>query len=143
MAIGVPAGLIHGAWAFSLTAALCLGGGPANGKPDRVASGTWGAQGISMEVSERGASIDYDCAHGTVGEAMMLDGSGLFEARGVHVREHPGPVREGESNGRPAVYSGKVDGDTMTLTVKLAGADEIVGTYTLVHGKRGRIRKCS
>jgi hypothetical protein len=139
-----PFSMICGACAFSLSLAALLAGAPdgGKGKPDRVTAGTWGAQGINVEVTETGAVIEYDCAHGTVEEAMTLDGSGRFEARGVHAREHPGPIREGESRGQPAVYSGKVDGDTLTLTVKLAGSDEVIGTYTLVRGKRGRIRKC-
>jgi hypothetical protein len=140
-----PFGVISGLCGLSLAFATLLTGAAdgGKGKPDRVAAGTWGGQGIAMEVTEKGATLDYDCAHGTVDEAMTLDGSGRLEARGVHAREHGGPVREGESKGQPAVYSGRVDGDTLTLTVKLAGSDEVIGTYTLVRGKQGRIRKCA
>lgn len=135
--------LIFGIRAFSFVVGALSFAALADGKPARVPAGAWGGQGIALEVTEKGATLEYDCAHGTVDEAMKLDSSGRFEVRGMHVRERPGPVREGESNGQPAVYSGKVDGDTMTLTVKLNGLDEAVGTYTLALGRHPRIHKCA
>lgn len=105
--------------------------------------GTWGAQGISMEVTESGAEIGYDCAHGSITEKIVLDGQGHFTARGRHVREHGGPIREGEEqNGQPATYRGSVSGDHMTLTVTLSDSNETVGTFTLTHGTNGRLRRC-
>ena len=105
--------------------------------------GTWGAQGISMEVTDSGADIGYDCAHGSITEKIVLDSQGHFSARGRHASEHGGPIRLGEEkNDRPATYRGSVKGDTMTLTVTLSGSDETVGTFTLTHGKSGRLRRC-
>lgn len=109
-----------------------------------VSAGTWGGQGISVDVKETGARIEYDCAHGTVDEPMVLDAEGGFDARGLHYRESPGPVREGrQPRGEPVRYSGRVEGDTMTLTVKPESRDESYGTFTLVRGRPGRIRKCA
>jgi len=105
--------------------------------------GTWGAQGISMEVSDNGAEIGYDCAHGSITEKIVLDAQGHFSVRGLHVKEHPGPIRLGEDqSGQPARYSGTVSGETMSLTVTLSESKETIGTYTLTHGKSGRIRRC-
>ncbi|HEX7615626.1 MAG TPA: hypothetical protein VF554_10140 [Thermoanaerobaculia bacterium] len=134
--------MLCGLRAFSFVIAGLVLAAPAGGPPDRVSAGIWGGQGIGMEVTGKGATLEYDCAHGTVDEVMLLDSAGHFEVRGTHVREHPGPVHEGETNGRPALYSGKVNGDTLTLTVRLAGTDETVGTFTLVLGKPARIRRC-
>ena len=134
-------GSVPGALAF--TVGLLLLGAVAKDKVDRVAQGTWGGQGIGLEVTETGARVEYDCARGTVDQAMTLDADGRFDSRGTYASEGPGPIREGESKGRPAQYSGQLQGETMTLTVKLVGADEVIGTFTLVHGKFPRIRKCS
>jgi hypothetical protein len=118
-------------------------GAPADGKPDRVAAGRWGGQGIAMEVAEKGATLDYDCAHGTLDEAILLDAEGRFEVKGLHFRERGGPAREGqEPKGQPVRYTGKVEGKTMTLTIKGLDKDEPIGTYTLVHAKPPRIRRC-
>lgn len=104
--------------------------------------GTWGGQHISMEVNDAGAEIEYDCARGRITEKLVLDRSGNFQAKGIHVAEHPGPVRRGENNERPAAYSGSVHGETMTLTVKLTNNNEVIGTFTLTRGSAGRVRKC-
>lgn len=111
-------------------------------KTQNVPTGMWGGDHINVEVTGNGASIEYDCAHGTIDQSISLDSHGRFNATGTHTREHPGPVREGESDGVPASYSGHMDGATMTLTVKLAATNETIGTFTLTHGKRSRIVKC-
>ena len=106
-------------------------------------NGPWGAQGISMEVTDSGAEIRYDCAHGSITEKIVLDGQGHFSARGRHVTQHPGPTRDDEDqNGKPATYRGSVTGNTMNLTVVLSDSNDTVGTYTLTRGSGGRIRRC-
>jgi hypothetical protein len=96
-----------------------------------------------MEVSDSGAEISYDCAHGSITEKIVLDAEGHFSARGRHLRERPGPIRVGDDrSGQAASYRGTVTGDTMNLTVTLTDSRETVGTFTLTHGKPGRLRRC-
>ena len=104
--------------------------------------GTWGGEHIAMEVTDAGATIEYDCAHGRITERIAPEADGKFEAKGIHKRERGGPTRQGEDEGQPAVYRGSVKDETMTLTVELVENNESVGTFTLTHGKTGRIRKC-
>ncbi|MGZ5483123.1 MAG: hypothetical protein ACXWID_14195 [Pyrinomonadaceae bacterium] len=104
--------------------------------------GTWGGEHIAMEVTDAGATIEYDCAHGRITERIAPDSQGKFEAKGAHTRERGGPTRQGEDEGQPAIYRGSVKDETMTLTVELVENNESVGTFTLTHGKTGRIRKC-
>jgi len=123
-------------------ATFCLGSAEA-GEAKRITAGQWGATGIAMEVTESGSRIEFDCAHGTISEPILLDSEGRFDVKGLHFREHGGPIREGEeSKGEPVRYVGQVTGDTMTLTIKPEGSDTAIGSYKLVHGKSGRIRKC-
>jgi hypothetical protein len=124
-----------------LAGAACLTA--AGGGSRRVASGPWGAVGIALEVTDSGGKLDYDCAHGTISEPLVLDSEGRFDVKGLHFPERPGPAREGESSrGQPVRYIGRVMGDTMALTVKPEGAKTPIGDYSLVHGKTGRLRKC-
>ena len=124
-------------------AAATLGSGPSGRDTRHVAPGTWGANGIAMEVTEAGARIEYDCARGTITEPLVLDADGGFHVKGRHFREHGGPVRDGEeSNGQPVRYTGRVTGDTMTLAVRPEGSDTAISSHTLVRGKTGRIHKC-
>ncbi len=137
-----PFASLSGLCAFTLAAAT-LAVGPSGGDMKRAQTGPWGALGIAMEVTQSGARIEFDCAHGTISESILLDSEGRFDVKGLHFREHGGPIREGEeSRGEPVRYAGQVTGDTMTLTIKSEGSDTAIGTYKLVHGKAGRIRKC-
>jgi hypothetical protein len=106
-----------------------------------VATGTWGGEHIILEVSEKGAEVDFDCAHGQISQPMALDQRGDFDVPGTFAPEHGGPVlRDEPMNSNPARYSGRVLGDTMTLTVMQG--KETVGTFTLTHGQRHILRKC-
>ena len=114
-----------------------------NRKPRQVPSGMWGGEHIRLEVAGRTASIEYDCAHGTITQPLALDRRGHFDARGTHVMEHGGPIRKDEqSDSRPARYTGWTDGKRMTLKVTLTDTDQVLGTFNLVHGERPRIVKC-
>jgi hypothetical protein len=109
----------------------------------RVSPGTWGGEHVRLEVTENGAEIEFDCAHGSAETPIRLDAQGRFAVGGAFVRETPGPIRVGfEPKARPASYWGAVHGKTMTLHVRLTDSDETVGTYTLELGSPGRIRKC-
>jgi len=104
--------------------------------------GQWGGEHISMEVTDDGAKLEYDCAHGRISEKIVPDSHGNFEAKGFHARERGGPVRPDENNEQPALYRGSIKEKTMTLTVELSPDNEAVGTFTLTHGSAGRVRKC-
>ena len=109
----------------------------------RLQTGNWGGPHIRMDVGPGSATVDYDCANGTIDGPLTIDRKGNFTWHGYHHREHGGPVRADEnSNGSPAIYSGSVKGDTMTLTVKLANTDKVVDTFTLKRGSAGRVFKC-
>lgn len=110
--------------------------------PSRDLRGQWGAQGISMEVTDNGATIEYDCGRGRITEKISPDGEGKFTAKGVHIREHGGPQREEDENGLPADYRGTIKDQTMTLTVELTKDKQRIGTFTLTQGSSGRVRKC-
>ena len=112
-------------------------------KMQRLPTGTWGGSHIRIEVGPRSATIDYDCANGTIDGPFTLDSKGRFKWRGTHHQEHGGPIRIDEKpSSRPTIYSGWIKGDTMTLTVKLADTNEVVETYTLKRGSSGRVFKC-
>jgi len=109
----------------------------------RVSTGMWGALHIRVDVGQSSASIEYDCANGTIDGPLMFDSKGQFTWRGTHRREGPGPIRVGhEPKGRPAIYTGSIKGDTMTLTVKFTDTNEVLDTYTLKRGSYGKVFKC-
>jgi hypothetical protein len=120
-----------------------VNGPSATPEPRRVSHGTWGGAGIRIEVTEQGAEVELDCAHGTIRARLDLDSAGDFSAAGVFVREHPGPVREGhEPKEQPATYSGSLREGVLTLRIRVTETGETVGSFSLTHGSEGRVRKC-
>lgn len=107
----------------------------------RIATGLWGGQHISIEVGEKSATVEYDCASGVIDGPLVVDNHGNFDLRGIHKMERGGPVRADENpKEHPATYTGSIKGDTMTLTLKLEGLDD--ETFTLEKGKQGELVKC-
>ena len=105
--------------------------------------GLWGGEHISIEVTERGATVEYDCAHATIEQRITLDRRGRFDVAGMQVQEHGGPVRQNdESAGYPARFTGQVSDKRMKLSVRKSATKELIGTFTLVYGAQPRLRKC-
>jgi hypothetical protein len=122
-----------------LTPLLAL---PASAASRRVRPGEWGAEHVTFSVSEEGAAVEFDCAHGRVDGPLQLDRRGRFEAEGRYVPERPGPVsRDASTEGRPARYRGDVRGRAMTLRVTVDDGTAL-GPYRLVLGQRGHVFKC-
>lgn len=111
-------------------------------KVERLPAGTWGGKHVSLEVTEDGASLDFDCAHGEINKPIQIDSSGRFNVQGTYTREGPGPIRADKNYSDSARYSGTVNGDTMTLSVAPANSANQNNTFTLTRGKAGRIWKC-
>lgn len=138
----LPATLFTIAMVFTLSRVwLAAIGMPPNKQANHVATGTWGGEHIILEVSEKGAEVEFDCARGQVSQPMTLNQKGDFDVPGTFSPEHGGPVlRDEPAASNPARYSGHVDGNTMTLTV--TQGKENIGTFTLTRGQRPTLRKC-
>jgi hypothetical protein len=133
---------VSGLWAAVLLA-LPLFGVSRSGA--RAAAGDWGGLHLRVSVDEKGASLDFDCAHGRISEPLVLGDDGRFEVKGVYAPERPGPIlRDEAERGQPARYRGSVKGDVMTLHVSFGEGDAAteLGPYELTHGKPGRVFKC-
>lgn len=124
-------------WVESRSAA-----GPAT-ETNKVAKGVWGGNHIIMEVTDLGAKIEYDCAYGTIDETIELDDHGYFEVAGKHTRRRAGPARSDQKPDRhDARYTGRVEGNRMTVTVTLTASRETVGTFSLKFGERPELTRC-
>lgn len=127
-----------------LSALLLIGACGSTGGAGRQAlpSGSWGGNHVVLTVTREGATIEFDCAHGTLQGPIRLDAEGRFETAGTYVQERGGPVREGEEDASPARYTGGVEGRQMTLTIAFPDGREALGPFELVHGKAARLTKC-
>jgi hypothetical protein len=123
--------------------AFSLVGCEGSNVPTELPPGQWGGDHVSLTVSATGASLEFDCAHGTVEEPPLLDSQGQFNLRGVYVREHGGPVREGEPEDRhPALYFGQLEGSRVALSIRLTDDGMQIGPYAAQLGQQPRLFKC-
>lgn len=107
----------------------------------RIPTGVWGGQHINIEVGEKSARIEYDCASGVINGPLVVDSNGNFKLSGTHKIERGGPIRAGDdTKGAPATYTGSIKGNTMTLTLKIGDGE--AETFTLEKGKEGELVKC-
>jgi hypothetical protein len=113
-----------------------------SGRGDRVEPGEWGGRGARLTVHEDGATVELDCAHGTV-EAMTLGEDGHFDVGGRFAREHGGPIlRDEKEDSVSARYRGSIHDQTMTLEIVPEGSGETVGPFELTRGGSARLMKC-
>ncbi|MDB5824167.1 MAG: hypothetical protein JWR21_2871 [Herminiimonas sp.] len=132
-----------------LAAALCFSLAACGGGSGGVAivlptlSGVWGGQHIGLTISDSGASLAYDCAHGTIDGQIRLDQTGRFSVNGIHVIGQPGPTTPGATiNSHPARYDGQVQQDSLSLTVTLTDTGQNVGTFLLTRNGTAQVFAC-
>jgi len=112
-------------------------------KPVAVPPSIWGADHIIFNVAANGVTIEYDCADGQIEQSLMIDESGNFTANGVHIARQAGPVSIDDKQTRqPALYAGKISGDTMTLNITLTETKQVIGEFTLERGKIPETQRC-
>jgi hypothetical protein len=117
--------------------------GSSSSSGNSIPAGLWGGNHIRLNVSESSAEVEFDCAHGTISDAIVPDSAGRFDVAGTFTRERGGPVRRGAENRSVAArYTGRIEGETMTLTLKFVETQADGGTFTLTQGSEGRLFKC-
>ncbi|HUI83367.1 MAG TPA: hypothetical protein VL240_04040 [Candidatus Binatia bacterium] len=129
-----------------LFAVLLLGGPSAGCQQIGNSSNSpeiWGGNGVSMKKDAQGATLEFDCARGSITHPISSDASGAFSVSGTFAPERGGPVQKDSSaNELPATYRGSISGDTMHLEVVLADQTQQPPPFTLVRGKAGHVVKC-
>jgi hypothetical protein len=116
--------------------------GTGQGSLSAVQTGTWGGEHVVMNVTNTGATFEFDCAHGSTNGVLTADSSGRVDIAGIYVFEHGGPSRGGEEDSHPARYTGTTDGKTMTVTVTLRDTGQTIGTFKIVYGQQGHVVNC-
>lgn len=118
-------------------------GGASTGPSSLVPAGVWSGDHVTLTVADTATHLEFDCAHGDIPGALTADARGQFDVAGTFVREHGGPIRQGEvPDSHPAMYSGSVSSMAMVLTVRLGDSTEMIGPFTLLRGSSGRVVKC-
>lgn len=101
--------------AFAVLVGACSAEESLGISPDgQLALGTWGGDSAGVIVSDSSTHAHIGCTYGDLGTRLAVDAGGRFTATGTYLlRAFPvaiGPLL-------PAVFSGRVQGSAMTLTV--------------------------
>jgi len=103
----------------------------------------WAARGIVLRMTASGASLEFDCAHGSISEPIKPNAAGEFSVAGTYTPESGGPVRkDNPPRDLPATYKGTISGDTMHLEVLLEEKDLQPPAFTLTRGSFGKLVRC-
>ena len=69
---------------FAVAAAGCRSKGTSrNNSADDAAANIWGGEHIEMEVTRDGATLEFDCATGTIAEPLPVHSQGRFSVKGT------------------------------------------------------------
>ena len=103
--------------------------------------GAWGGEGILVTIALEGATIEWNCADGTIDAAIIPDSEGRFQSEGIFTpRGGMEPIA-----GRPhesAIYTGTIVDDSMTLIVTIPDEPHTLGPFNLIHGATVHFVRC-
>jgi len=114
------------------------------------AIGMWGGQHAGIAFEGGLADVQFDCASGTIDDAIYPAKDGSFSVKGTYRTGPPGPVKVGQFfTSKDAVYSGQItQGATkkaprlMTLNLTFEDGSSL-GPFTLTEGMRPQLTHCS
>ena len=107
------------------------------------ASELWGGQDVRLQLTDQGATIEFDCAEGRISQLIKPDEKGEFTARGSYTPGQFGAIQKAKPPRElPAIYKGTISDNTMHLQVILENKDTQPPPFTLIKGKQGRVLRC-
>ena len=108
-----------------------------------AASEVWGGQDVRLRINAQGAIVEFDCADGKISQPIKPDANGEFMAHGTYTPNRFGPIRKDDpSREMPAIYKGKISGDTVHLQVIFENKQMQLPPFTLTKGKSGHVVRC-
>ena len=123
--------------ALLLVVALACKATPA--APISDIAGTWGGENAGLIATDSSAHVHIGCTLGETRGPIRVDADGRFEVEGTY-NVDAYPVDRGITH--PARFSGRVVGNSMTLSVALTDTARVLGPVTLVYGKEPRMGVC-
>jgi hypothetical protein len=101
--------------------------------------GTWGGDNAGMIVTGADVHVHIGCTLGDATGPIRTDASGRFEVPATY-NVDAYPIDRGIIH--PATFTGRIVGETMTLTVTLTDTARVLGPVTLTFGKEPKMGPC-
>lgn len=84
--------------------------------------GEFGGDRTNADFDSDGARLDLDCATAEIRRGVRVDTDGQFEARGLYVEDHIGPIdSEAAARAVEATFIGILRDDRINLTIRITG----------------------
>jgi hypothetical protein len=106
---------------------------------DTVPEGTWGGDDGGLIVTAEGAHAHIGCTLGDITGPIALDAEGRFDVDGQW-NVDAFPINRGIVH--PARLSGRTDGATLSLAVRLTDTGRELGPVLLTRGREPRMQNC-
>ena len=107
--------------------------------PITEVAGTWGGDNAGLIVDKDNAHVHIGCTVGDAVGPIRPDQDGRFVATGTY-NVDAYPVDRGIIH--PASFTGRIVGETMTLTVTLTDTGQVLGPVALIYGKEPTMGPC-
>lgn len=107
--------------------------------PITEVTGTWGGEDAGLIASDTSAHVHIGCTLGDTDSPIHPLADGSFDAPGTY-NVDAFPIDRGIVH--PARFTGRVDGDQMTLSVTLTDTGRQLGPVTLTRGKEPKMGPC-
>ena len=107
--------------------------------PITEVAGTWGGDNAGLIVDKDNAHVHIGCTVGDAVGPIRPDQDGRFVATGTY-NVDAYPVDRGIIH--PASFTGRIVGQTMTLTVTLTDTGQVLGPVALIYGKEPTMGPC-
>lgn len=105
-------------------------------------TGQWGGDRVRLTLDAAGGRIEYDCGEGTIDVPVRPAADGAFAVSGKHEEYASGPTTaDRPPSSVVASYRGRVDGEHMSLVVRIAG-EKAGRNFSLVRGRSVKLIRC-
>ncbi|MBL7976924.1 MAG: hypothetical protein JNN12_01190 [Bacteroidetes Order II. Incertae sedis bacterium] len=122
---------------------VLLNAGCDSGSGTSAGLGEWGSPQLALIVTQTGAIMEFGCATGTLDKPIKADKNGQFSVSGTYTPGSGVPPPEGYV---PPVYpiiaTGKISGQTMTLTIMRTDQPSEIGRFIVSKGTPAKLQKC-
>jgi hypothetical protein len=109
-------------------------------KKTRLRGNIWGSEQAIVTVTAKGATIEFECADGTIDEPLTINKDGTFDLSGTFTPRSHGPTRDDGPAQVKSRYAGRSDGNSLEFTIKLS--DTTLGPFTVKRGEHPALKRC-
>ncbi len=108
--------------------------------PDQLL-GKWGGPHIEMNATQKGITLEFDCAVGEITDRFTLKADNSFSVQGIYRLLQGAAMANTQATNMPATYEGVLKGSKLELKV-IVGAGSTVQSYVIEKNAEPNLVRC-